>query len=111
MDLQTREAHVLWRADSPQRIQRKRAKGWQMPGNTVYVGRPSKWGNPFTATLEADKAEAVEHFREWLNHPSRAKLRAEARVELRGKHLACWCAHGVACHADVWIEIANGEPS
>lgn len=31
----------------PVRIQRKRTKGWRMPENTVYVGRPSKWGNPF----------------------------------------------------------------
>jgi hypothetical protein len=31
----------------PQRIQRKRAKGWKMPKGVVYVGRGSKWGNPF----------------------------------------------------------------
>lgn len=31
----------------PTRIQRKRIKGWKMSPNTVYVGRPSKWGNPF----------------------------------------------------------------
>jgi hypothetical protein len=31
----------------PIRIQRKRTKGWRMPENTVYVGRPTKWGNPF----------------------------------------------------------------
>lgn len=30
-----------------QRIQRKRTKGWKMPPNTIYVGRPTKWGNPF----------------------------------------------------------------
>jgi hypothetical protein len=29
------------------RIQRKRTKGWRMPEGAVYVGRPSKWGNPF----------------------------------------------------------------
>ena len=29
------------------RIQRKRTKGWKMPDNTFYVGRPTKWGNPF----------------------------------------------------------------
>jgi len=29
------------------RIQRKRTKGWKMPENTVYVGRGSRWGNPF----------------------------------------------------------------
>lgn len=32
---------------APQRIQRKRTKGWRMPGGVVYVGRPTKWGNPF----------------------------------------------------------------
>lgn len=33
----------------PQRIQRKRTKGWRMPQGAVYVGRGSKWGNPFVA--------------------------------------------------------------
>lgn len=28
------------------RIQRKRTKGWKMPENAKYVGRPTKWGNP-----------------------------------------------------------------
>lgn len=32
---------------SPQRIQRQRTKGWRMPEGAVYVGRPSRWGNPF----------------------------------------------------------------
>lgn len=32
---------------TPKRIQRKRSKGWRMPEGAVYVGRPTKWGNPF----------------------------------------------------------------
>jgi hypothetical protein len=32
----------------PQRIQRKRTKGWKQPENTCYCGRGSKWGNLFT---------------------------------------------------------------
>lgn len=32
---------------TPQRIQRRRTSGWRMPDNTIYVGRPTKWGNPF----------------------------------------------------------------
>jgi hypothetical protein len=32
----------------PQRIQRKRTKGWKKPDGAVYVGRGSKWGNPCT---------------------------------------------------------------
>jgi hypothetical protein len=31
----------------PQRIQRRRVKGWRMPEGAIYVGRGSKWGNPF----------------------------------------------------------------
>ncbi len=31
----------------PHRVQRKRVRGFNMPANTIYVGRPSKWGNPF----------------------------------------------------------------
>ena len=31
----------------PKRIQRQRTKGWRMPEGAVYVGRPSRWGNPF----------------------------------------------------------------
>jgi hypothetical protein len=31
----------------PERIQRRRVKGWRMPEGAVYVGRGSKWGNPF----------------------------------------------------------------
>lgn len=31
----------------PTRIRRRREKGWTMPEGAVYVGRGSKWGNPF----------------------------------------------------------------
>jgi hypothetical protein len=34
----------------PKRIQRLRKKGWKAPEGAVYVGRPSKWGNPFIAS-------------------------------------------------------------
>lgn len=34
--------------ERPIRIQRKRSKGWRMPPNTVYVGRPTIYANPFS---------------------------------------------------------------
>lgn len=36
----------------PKRIQRKRTRNWRMPKNAVYVGRPTKWGNPFRAECD-----------------------------------------------------------
>lgn len=42
----------------PKRIQRKRTRGWTTPPNTVYVGRPTIFGNPFVVDAEHDAAWA-----------------------------------------------------
>jgi len=89
----------------PIRIQRKRTKGWKMPENTIYVGRGSKYGNPFTGP------DAVEKFRKMIM----AKLSDDRTLirhnisELRGKNLACWCKLSEKCHADVLLSLANKE--
>lgn len=38
----------------PERIQRRREKGWRMPEGAIYVGRPSPWGNPWPIGYEGD---------------------------------------------------------
>lgn len=86
----------------PERIQRSRSKGWRMPENTIYVGRGSKWGNPYTFANSGDVHPAVRFACEVL------PLRKEYLSELRGKNLACWCPIGQPCHADVLLEVANG---
>lgn len=42
------------------RVQRKRQKGWRMPENTVYVGRGSRWGNPFRLVQYGDGKWSVK---------------------------------------------------
>lgn len=95
---------------TPQRIQRKRTKGWKMPENTVYVGRPSYWGNPFLhghGNIEKMRPILVELFRDWIENDIDAEdLRNNIHL-LRGKNLACWCPIGQPCHADVLLEHAN----
>jgi len=92
----------------PVRIQRKRTKGWAMPENTVYVGRGSKWGNPFTAD-EYGHDNAVTMHALLLKTDKRAfDLMADIVKELRGKNLACWCKESQRCHADTLLDIANG---
>lgn len=87
-----------------ERIQRKRVKGWKMPPNTVYVGRGSRWGNPYRVgtCLIGDHASAVIAFK--ANLPLHFKCE-----ELRGKNLACWCRLDQPCHADVLLKIANTQ--
>ncbi len=116
---------------APRRIQRKRTAGWTTPPNTVYIGRPSVYGNPFKLnvtfcgpTLRAfhTPAEAVAGYREWITqdtlHPlfwdrhlidaHTAVKTALKRGHLVGKNLACWCREGSPCHGDVLLEIVAG---
>ena len=101
-------------APMPHRVQRKRTKGWRMPENTVYVGRPTKWGNPYVvggkgrnsfAPVPSDAKMGVSWFREALVNLL-AKY-PESLHTLRGKNLACWCELDKPCHADVLLELAN----
>jgi hypothetical protein len=72
------------------------------PADAVYVGRPSKWGNPHPIGGGKTREEVIRLYRQWVAH-----RRNEIRQELRGKHLICFCAPK-PCHADVLLEIANG---
>jgi hypothetical protein len=96
----------------PQRIQRKRTKGWKMPEGVVYVGRPTIFGNPFPISADYD---AIAMFERWLageRGTGGGGLRRIALLSrlsgLRGKDLACWCKEGARCHADILLKLANG---
>ena len=91
-----------------QRIQRKRTKDWWMTDNTQYVGRKTKWGNPFKITEEASREKSVRLFSEWLDNLDETK-REELLGPLRGKNLACWCKLDQPCHADILLQRANPE--
>lgn len=84
------------------RIQRQRTKGWRMPKGAVYVGRPSRWGNPF-------RGSGVEHDVAAFRYLVQARLdrRPQYLAPLRGHDLACWCPLEQPCHADVLLELAN----
>jgi hypothetical protein len=97
----------------PVRLRLSRARGFDLQAVSraenglpaAVVARPSAWGNPFRASTPVEREHAVEKFR---IHVGRCKgLRDRARVELRGKNLACWCPLDGPCHADVWLAIAN----
>lgn len=98
-----------------------------MPPNTVYVGRPSDFGNPFAVgdpvysqsghfdddssllsggSLCVTEVNCLILFRLWAEQMAGAYPVWLER--LRGKDLACWCKEGEACHADILLELANG---
>ena len=83
------------------------------PEDAVYIGRPTKWGNPYTHLNKGSLAkfrttnreEAVKSYKHWLwSSPELLK----AIPELRGKDLVCWCKPAI-CHGDILLELANRE--
>lgn len=123
----------------PTRIQRQRRKGWKAPEGAIYVGRGSRWGNPwkvwrdewtgnwfasspgrrhgpFAAKAEAN-AKAVELYRLDLTAPGPHHTRlidpvpapTDVWKHLRGRDLMCWCAPDLPCHADILLTIANND--
>lgn len=79
----------------------------------VYVGRPSKYGNPFsylygTAAkyIVSSREEAITAYEEWLL--AQPDLVADVKKNLKDKILACHC-YPLACHAEVLVRIANEE--
>lgn len=84
----------------------KRQGAPKAPKDAIYVGRPTKWGNPYSLKDERDRGEILRLYEEWLL--SQPDIVAEVKRELKGKHLVCWCAPQ-ACHADILLRIANED--
>lgn len=113
---------------TPQRLQLSRRAGFNLQQHSlsinrlpaIKVARPTMWGNPFKIETARELGYkdpqyiAVRAFRKWLEHHVDYRNYPEARDrilanlhELRGHNLACFCAHGLLCHADVLLEMAN----
>lgn len=69
----------------------------------VYIGRPSKWGNPFVVGIDGTREQVVAKYRDWIQTQPHL---LEALPELKGKVLGCYCSPQ-ACHGDVLKELAE----
>ena len=72
----------------------------------VYIGRPSKWGNPFKIGKDGSREDVIQKYRHWIL--ANPMLMAQLTSELKGKKLGCWCKPN-ACHGDVLAELADNE--
>lgn len=110
------------------RIQRKRVKGWRMPDNTKYVGRGSKWGNPFAvgSLISIDRLnELGVDYSPLVGIDGNVKCTLELAIKafeahllqshlklddlLGFDHLACWCSLDNQCHADIILKHVNNR--
>ena len=75
----------------------------QLGEDCVYIGRGSKWGNPFRIGRDGTRDEVIIKYAERLLNDRSLLGSIE---ELTGKFLVCYCSPE-ACHGDVLIELAN----
>lgn len=68
----------------------------------IYIGRPSKWENPYRIGVDGTRKQVIEKYRTMiLNSTLKNDLE-----ELKGKTLGCWCKPK-QCHGDVLVELVN----
>jgi len=84
---------------------RPRAVHCKRDRHHVYVGRPSKWGNPFVVGKDGARGECIALYEAWLRE---SPLMLAALDELRGLVLGCWCAPR-PCHGDVLVRLASAS--
>ncbi len=85
------------------------------PPTAIYVGRPTKWGNPHRVgwcpvcrCTHARGAALAAYLVDLQTTPAGQALQQAMRVELRGCDVCCWCAPQ-RCHGHSIVEIANAE--
>lgn len=69
----------------------------------VFIGRGSKWGNPFIIGMNGSRKQVINMYREYIM--SRPELLADLH-ELKAKTLGCYCKP-LACHGDILKELAD----
>lgn len=74
-----------------------------VPKDAVYIGRGSKWGNPFIIGVHGNRQQCIEQYETYI----RSKPALLASIpELVSKTLVCYCAP-MPCHGDVLIHLVD----
>ena len=87
------------------------SKRGRYPLNAIYVGKPSKWNNPFIL----NKYTRFESLKRYIPYLKKCiELGYLDLSELEGQNLVCWCGNWkkgrpfIFCHAVVLMIMANG---
>tara|TARA_R100001510_G_scaffold50995_1_gene50428 strand:+ start:1167 stop:1424 length:258 start_codon:yes stop_codon:yes gene_type:complete len=71
--------------------------------NDVYIGRGSKWGNPYVIGKDGNRDEVIEKYRLYIERTPELLC---AISELKGKNLVCFCKPQ-RCHGDILLKRAS----
>lgn len=80
-------------------------------GYDIYIGRGSKWGNPYKIDdkIGMTREHVIELYRKWIMYTVKGIELQKDLHELEGKSLGCYC-EPLPCHGDIFVElIEKGE--
>lgn len=73
------------------------------PANAVYIGRGSKWGNPYVIGKHGTREEVIEKYKRDLEDSMKNPRFVDQLLELEGRELVCFCKPA-PCHGDVLVD-------
>jgi hypothetical protein len=81
--------------------------GGAIPADAIYIGRGSRWGNPFIIGHDGNRDSVCDQYETWLgNRIDSGTISLEALASLHGKKLVCFCAP-LRCHGDTLVRAAE----
>lgn len=99
------QAHEIWPGYKEQlvaKLSSGRVVHCKREPYDVYIGRPSRWGNPFRIEKGVTREQAIEEYEIWLRE--QPDLMADI-AHLHGLVLGCWCVPR-PCHGEVLLKVA-----
>ena len=76
----------------------------KIPEDSIYIGRPSKWGNPYRGGIDGTRKEVIEMYENYVRNSNIIN----DLHELYGKDLVC-SSVPLPCHGDVLIKLINEQ--
>lgn len=75
-----------------------------MPEGARYIGRPSRWGNPFKLGRDGNRDEIMDKYAEWLAERLDDDVFRKELLKLsKATALVCWCKPE-KCHGDLLVD-------
>lgn len=79
----------------------------------VYIGRGSKWGNPFVVGRDGNRSEVLMKYADWLRNQTQL---LDSLHELENRVLGCFCApkggitkdSELVCHGQILAKVVEG---
>jgi len=87
----------------PEVLNKRHLPGGKLPAGARYIGRPSRWGNPFKLGRDGDREQVMAKYAAWLeDRLADDTFRKELRKLSEATALVCWCKPE-ACHGDLLV--------